>query len=269
MNLAHGPGPGQSLLRLRLGGALLAGLLLAGAAAAHPVPSQAHDCTVAVRLEETAVVVQYRLEIDETTALLDLTKELSAEEVRQLDTPRACFEAFLRVQGPLLAGNFQARVDGRKLDFRCTRQRYQVLDHLRCDFEYVADWAASGGLPHRFTFRDDNYDQDAGRVRVSLAVGPGLTATDLIAAEPSLLTRPLLDLRPGDDARLRRVSATVTRKPPPEAKNAATALATPATGPDEAGPGNTSVVWWVVVVLAAAVGVALRPRSRSGRAGDR
>jgi hypothetical protein len=249
---------------IRSVGPLLALLLLVPPAAAHPVPSQAHDCTVEIRLGEKAVVINYRLEIDETTAVLDLSKELSTEEVRKLDTPRACYEALLRVQGPLLAEGFQASVDGRKLSFICTSQRYQVLDHLRCDFVYSAPWSVTDGAPHRFTFRDDNYDQDAGRVRVSLAAEPGLTVADRSAADDALRSRPIIDLKPGDDVRLRRVSATVVRNAP----SMETTNGPAATASDQGGERSvftySQLGLWLVLLMAAVLGYALRPRSRTG-----
>jgi hypothetical protein len=228
------------------------------------VPSQAHDCTVEIRLGEKTVVINYRLEIDETTAVLDLAKELSTAEVRKLDTPRACYEALLRVQAPLLAEGFQASLDGRRLSFTYTSQRYQVLDSLRCDFVYSAPWSVADGAPHRFTFRDDNYDQDAGRVRVSLTAETGLTLSDRIAADDALRTRAILDLKPGDDARLRRVSATVVRSAPSMETTTAPAATPAEQGGDRSFFTNSQLGLWLVLLMAAVLGYALRPRSRSG-----
>jgi hypothetical protein len=51
---------------------ILALLLLPGAARAHPVPKDNHDRTLVVRLTPEAVLVDYRLEVDELRAALDL-----------------------------------------------------------------------------------------------------------------------------------------------------------------------------------------------------
>src|SRR5436309_398787 len=39
---------------------------------AHPVPSENHDRTILVRLTPTAVIVHYRLELDESRAIRDI-----------------------------------------------------------------------------------------------------------------------------------------------------------------------------------------------------
>src|ERR1700733_5165288 len=52
--------------------AALLTVLQVNVALAHPVPSENHDRTILVRLTPTAVVVNYRLEVDEARAIRDI-----------------------------------------------------------------------------------------------------------------------------------------------------------------------------------------------------
>jgi hypothetical protein len=236
------------------------------AATGHPVPRQVHECTVQVRLAPKSVVVEYRLDLDETTAQLDLKDNLPEEEWRRLDSPRAFYEAYTRIQGPLLADNLIARIDGRPLTFACTRSGYQLLDQLQCTFEFTARRDVADGLPHQFTFRDGNYDRDSGRVRVRLIPDAGVRWSDVVVADEALQARLPLDLRPGDDARLRQVSATVTSGVP--AKPQPTAAAPEPVAARDSGArisngidGPTTAA--LLVLLAVAVGAVVRRRLRT------
>src|SRR5581483_12242380 len=74
---------------------------------AHPVPSKAHDRALVVRLTPEAVVVDYRLEIDEFTALNELLAILEKDEVAKLNTQNFR-STFVKTYGPILAGNLTA-----------------------------------------------------------------------------------------------------------------------------------------------------------------
>jgi hypothetical protein len=231
-----------------------------GPAVAHPVPRQAHECTVEVRLSPKSVLVQYRLDLDGTTAQLDLKDNLPEDEWRRLDSPRAFYQAFTRVQGPLLADSLNARIDGRKLTLNCVRSGYEILDHLQCNFEFTAPWEVADGAPHRFTFRDANYDQESGRVRVQLRAEEGLALSDALVADEALQSRALLDLRPGDDSRLRRVAATVKLAP---AETPPVSSPEPAQDRPVAGGIEWPSVVALLVLLVVGIGAVVRRRLRT------
>jgi nickel/cobalt transporter (NicO) family protein len=198
---------------------VLALLPIAGALA-HPVPRRSHDRTIVVRLAADRVRVEYRLEVDEFTAVFDDLSALGEQSgLAQLRTPQECYEAFLRGYAPILAANLTATLDARPLSFTCVRRGYsqrdengQPLGHLRCDFVFEA--TPEPGLPsgklHRFTFREGNYELEEGLIRLSLANEPSMQITARTEPGPALQARPLSELQPGDDDKLRHVDAQFT-----------------------------------------------------------
>jgi ABC-type nickel/cobalt efflux system permease component RcnA len=177
---------------------------------AHPVPKKQHDRTIVVHLTPEAVIVNYRLDLDEWTAVNDLKPVISKEEVAGFQKPADVYAAFTRAYGPILAGNLSATLDRKELEFRCVRDAHQVeQDHLRCEFVFRSDWKLLPGRPLRFAFREGNYEEfDPGRIDVSLVIDAPLKAFESQQPDESLKKRPLTELRPGDDARLRKVSAS-------------------------------------------------------------
>jgi ABC-type nickel/cobalt efflux system permease component RcnA len=199
-------------------------LVAAASARAHPVPRDNHDRTLVVRLTRDAVLVDYRLELDEFRATLDLPRD-ALEGVTSRDGFCA---AFTRYHAGFLGNNLVAKLDGRPLEFTCIHQRYQLLDHIRCDFRFRAPWNLSANQTSRFTFRESNYELDAiSTLLVSLDASTQLTLRDLIAPDDALLARPPEKRRPGDGDRLRKVSATVLAVP-----SFSPGLAHPALPPD-------------------------------------
>src|SRR5438874_2252687 len=105
----------------------------------HPVPKDNHDRTLAVHLTPAGVVVDYRLELDEYRAVRDVRPEalVGVEDRKQFHV------AFRKHLAPIIADNLSAKLDGKELKFRCVEQRSVVLDHVRCDYRFVADWKLS------------------------------------------------------------------------------------------------------------------------------
>jgi hypothetical protein len=89
-----------------------------------------------------------------------------------------------------------------------------LLDHVRCDFRFRAPWKLTADKPHRFTFRECNYELDSvSTLNVALDGSSQLTLRDVIAPDEALLARPADQRKPGDGERLRKVSATVLAVP--------------------------------------------------------
>ena len=186
--------------------ALLLLVLLAARAGAHPVPKDNHDRTLVVRLTPEAVLVEYRLEVDEYRAARDLPRSELTGVVSRNDF----YAAFTRYYAGVLANNLVATLDGRDLEFACIQQRHQLLDHVRCDFRFRAPWKLAAGKAHRFTFRESNYELESfSQLHVSLDNSPQLTLRDVVVPDEVLLNKPASQRKPGDDERLRKLSAAV------------------------------------------------------------
>jgi ABC-type nickel/cobalt efflux system permease component RcnA len=190
--------------------ALLLLLAFASAGAAHPVPKDNHDRTLVVRLTPAALIVDYRLELDEYRAARDLPRS----ELEGVDSRKDFHAAFRRYHADVLANNLFAALDGKPLEFSCIQQRHQILDHIRCDYRFLARWKLAPGKAHRFTFREGNYELDNfSLLHLSLDVSPQMTARDVVSPDEELLNRPPDQRKPGDGERLRKLSATLLDLP--------------------------------------------------------
>jgi ABC-type nickel/cobalt efflux system permease component RcnA len=172
------------------------------------VPSDNHDRYLVVRLTAEKVIVDYRLELDETRA----ARDLPAEEIKKIADAKQFYRGFIDFFAPVLANNLVATLDGnhdKTLEFHCVRRSYQVLDHLRCDFRFEARWTPAPSRKHTFRFREGNYEaEDFNRLHVTLTADPSLTLRTALAPDEALLARPAAERRPGDGERLRKVEAT-------------------------------------------------------------
>jgi ABC-type nickel/cobalt efflux system permease component RcnA len=183
---------------------------VANSCQAHPVPRDNHDRTVIVHLTPEAVIVHYRLELDEYRAVLDLPRSA----LKGVESRQDFHVAFRRHFAPILADNLVVLLDGKELRLRVLDQRSEVLDHVRCDYRFVARWKLSPERSHRFTFREGNYPLDSFSVlNVTLTGSPLLTLRDVTAPDEQLRERPADQRRPGDEERLRKLSATVLAEP--------------------------------------------------------
>ena len=196
---------------------LLAVCVFPFGASAHPVPRENHDRVIGVRLTGAGVVVDYRLDVDDTTAVyLDLPELLSRAEIAELTSERALYQAYMDRYAPILGANLIAAVDGGEpLAFECVQQRQrfrdengQKLDHLRFEFRFRAAWPAGLAGRHRLNFREGNYQLQEGLVALTLGTEPPVETLDKTEPDRSLHDKTTRQLRLGDDDRRRRVSAT-------------------------------------------------------------
>jgi ABC-type nickel/cobalt efflux system permease component RcnA len=179
-------------------------LALAAPAGAHPVPRDNHDRTVVVRLTADAVLVDYRLELDETRAALDLPRS----EQANIRSPRDFYAVFTRYFAPKLAYNLVADLDGKPLELTCVEQRHELTDHLRCDYRFRAEWRPAVGQPHTFRLTEANDPRDDfSRLELRLGGSPRITFRELSAPSDEVIARSNRERRPGDSDRLRTVSA--------------------------------------------------------------
>lgn len=163
-------------LPVALAGALL--LLPAAPLPAHPVPRDNHDRTVVVYLGPDAVLIDYRLEVDEFRALRDL--EEAEVDLTALRSRQAVHAAYLRMMAPTLRAGLGVWLDGREVDLTLLSQRQQLLDHVRCDYRFRADWRLTPGQVHRLRFYEGSFAADAGSaIRLSVLTSPQLTTDEL------------------------------------------------------------------------------------------
>ncbi len=189
----------------------------------HPVPKRAHDRTIEVRLlpgpskDQILIQVHYRLEVDEFTVVFDDLPALGDKiDLKNLREPREFFDAYVANYGPILADNLRAKLDGhaepltvRSAAHTLRDEHDMPLGHLRCDFVFEAPCNLSPELAsHHLTFREGNYEFEEGRILLSLARTSGLIFETVVEPDQALKEKARVDLRPGEEAKLRVVDTT-------------------------------------------------------------
>jgi ABC-type nickel/cobalt efflux system permease component RcnA len=199
-------------------------LIVASAAAAHPLPSNRYDRTVAVRLSPAGVRVNYSLDVSLLTLHLEQNGLFTPDEIKKLDrTPTGYAKAFAQKLGPLVADRLRAKADDKPLAFRVEKVNVTLSDHVRFDYVLRADWPA-GPKRRSLSFEDDNFAEKPGVVNLTLdrdTAAKGLELIDVEEPSAALRNRPAEDLKPAERATLRSASAVVELpaavEPPKEA----------------------------------------------------
>jgi ABC-type nickel/cobalt efflux system permease component RcnA len=190
------------------------------------VPRSSHDRTVAVyvgcALDEgrLTVHVAYRLEVDELTVILEdmvpFADEVDFSKFKKDNKVLDFYGEFTRLYAPVFAKNLQASLDGKPIAFTCVKRAHTLKDeegrhlgHLRCDFQFQASIPFEPGRPNRLKFREGNYELQNGLIDVALTGDGPVRLRDVVAPSPELKKRAATDRQPGDEERLRTVSATL------------------------------------------------------------
>ena len=147
-------------LRLRSASRLTALVLILAfpaAGSAHPVPRNHHDRTIAVHLipdparDQVVVIVNYRLEVDELTVVLDDMQPFKddVDLAGFRNKPDAFYSEFTRLYAPILANNLTSAVDGKPLHFQCVTRSHRLKDEegRALGHEMVGTVQALGGKP--------------------------------------------------------------------------------------------------------------------------
>ncbi len=203
---------------------VIALLSFTAVARAHPVPKSNHDRTIVVRLqksdrpEQITIHVDYRLEVDETTVLLEdmLPFKDDVDIARFRGKPLDYYAEFMRIYAPILASNLVAKVDGRPVKFACIERSPRLVDengqslgHLRCDFVFEASAAIASDHESAFFFREGNYQLQEGQILLGLANEADLKLSSVAAPSETLQKRSPAELKSGDEERLREVRAVL------------------------------------------------------------
>ena len=188
---------------------VLAALAILPSAGAHPLPNLRYDRTVHVRLSASGVTVRYAVEMNDWTMVIDGKNLVIAEDMRGVTGQFAYAGKYAEKKAPHLADGLRASLDGADLPFRVEKppQIEPQRDHLRLTFQFRADWSPDAGRSHSFRFEDQNFEDRAGAVTLTLdKSGSGIDLTEL--DEPTdLRGKSRLDLSPEDERRSRRASA--------------------------------------------------------------
>jgi ABC-type nickel/cobalt efflux system permease component RcnA len=182
-------------------------LLCLAVLSAHPIEEKVYDRIINVRLTNSAVVVSYVLEANARTAYSDVPDLVSKAELAEITRAEQVYRAFLNGLAPQLRKTLYATLDAKELVFVCKQKQFRVPDHLSCEYVFEAAWQPAAGTRHRFVFREPNFEDEKGTVRLSLTAAAGVKLISSIQPDDALLKRNPLDLRPGDQERLRTASA--------------------------------------------------------------
>jgi ABC-type nickel/cobalt efflux system permease component RcnA len=190
-----------------------------------------HDRNIVVKLTANAVVVDYHLEVDEyTVVFIDLPAVMEKAELVKLTRPSDFYDAFARLYAPIIAANLDARLDDEELKFTCVERKHRLLDSLQCDYTFRAEWKLEPGKRLAFKFRESAYvSPDHGQIHLSLTSDQPLRLLEKLVPDEALQAVPYTKLKPGEEEKLRKASATFELAPDAEKK---TTPAPTGSGPD-------------------------------------
>lgn len=183
----------------------LCALLFVPPAVAHPVPKTNRDRTIVVRVTAGALVVDYRLELDEGS----IPDELTAEEKAHVTTRSELLQAFTQSFADTTCRTLDASLDGQELRFQCVQQKFTATDHVRCEYRFESRWALAADADHKVKFHDTNYNtDDFSRIHLYLAADNSVRLLSAKAPSAEMMSRSSDERKSGDGDRLRRATAT-------------------------------------------------------------
>src|SRR5262249_19320428 len=155
---------------------------------------------------ETALIVEYQVELGFATALEDLKDE---EDFVELITPEKIGNAYARANARVLANNMTAQLGKKPLIFKPDEEkRIETVDSVRCTFTFRANWPLKLGETYQLQFHDFNYENEPGWIRLSATGDETIQFTNKSQPDEAVILRQTNDLRPGENDLLRAVDAT-------------------------------------------------------------
>jgi nickel/cobalt transporter (NicO) family protein len=228
---------------------------------AHPIGNRSYERTVVVHLTASAVMVEYHLVLEEFTAQLDLLALRDKTNLNDLTTRKKIREAFLDAYAPILADNLVGTLNHKPLALRCNKKEARLEEgHICCDLTFTSDWQLQPGETKRFALRDGNYETEAGLLFLSLANDDTVAIGERTAPDEALQALSPLDRKPGDEDRLRTVTATIRVSDQPGKTEMPTTDTPKPTGKSSGSFSLEDLIdnpergLWVLLLLAAAFG---------------
>lgn len=189
-------------------------LLLSLPAAAHPLPTMRYDRTVNVRLTAAGVSVRYLIELNQWSMALDREGQFTASELENIKTASPSQKMPERIYSKkkslIIADRLIATVNGLPMIFELEASPEIVpnRDHLEFRFRFFAKWPAKLDRTRQvdFQFHDSNFENTTGKLTLYLKAESGLEVLKMVEPEGLRGLSPI-DLKPGDEEKLRRASA--------------------------------------------------------------
>jgi ABC-type nickel/cobalt efflux system permease component RcnA len=157
--------------------------LVPAAALAHPVPRMHHDRTLLIRLEPTAIVIEYTLALDDWTLLRDL--QPFAGQLDFASGAKALYPGYEKIYGPLLAQGMAIEVDGKEVAAKFAGCAFsKESDHLRYVFTFRAPFAADATRrEHTARITDSTFAYQPGEFRLGVRGEAGAAITQCNAPD--------------------------------------------------------------------------------------
>lgn len=181
-----------------------------GGAIAHPLPNLRYDRTIAIRLDPDGVTIRYALELSEWTMVLDGKNLLSPEETKQIVGSRDFARQYAKKKTPLLIDDIRLTLEGEPVALKPTAiEVVPEHDHLSFRFTFRGEWVPRVGEKHTFAFEDQNFEDRAGTVTLTLDdPAPGLTFLHTEAPSTELRAKSTFELKPEEVRQLRQARVT-------------------------------------------------------------
>jgi nickel/cobalt exporter len=192
-----------------------------GSLCAHPVPKDNHDRFITVRLLEgktpdhLLLHIEYRLEVDEATVVLDDMKPYRDEVDASLfaKKPLDYYSQFTRIYAPIYAENLLVKINGEPVPLTLQDRNQTLKDekgeplgHLRCTFIFQGQLALGTNQENTLTVHETNYRDQEGQIHLVLVNDANLKIIQQTLPDLALNKLHPLD-RPADyDNKLRHLS---------------------------------------------------------------
>ena len=182
------------------------------------MPRTSHDRTIKVSLlpgptpSDVTIRVDYRLEVDELTVVLDdmapFKDEIDPAQFRSKGL--AYYAEYARIYAPILGARLKLRVNDKPVKLRSVKQtptlkdeKEENLGQLRCDFVFEATAPFDVTGKTTIEFKDGTWIDQPGDVRLFFEPGGPFKVDIRQAPDEAMMKRSLLDLRAGDEEKLR------------------------------------------------------------------
>jgi ABC-type nickel/cobalt efflux system permease component RcnA len=189
-----------------------------GSAGAHPLPNFRYDREIDVRLTREFVEVRYVLSVSFWTIFTDPQKIFAPDEIERTQGKLTKVASiYCEKMAPRLAAGLDAQLGGTALAFKNTKLEVEPdRDHARFRYVFRAPWKPKTGAEVAFAFTERNFEGEVGAVRLVLQPDEKVLDVKEMVEPEDLRGKQPSEYKPGDEARARKASATLSAKALPE-----------------------------------------------------